>query len=255
MVDGCRTEFAARGGALRARLEDFMTQGRLLQACLLLAAIVAGCGGDDKTSSAPQPPEPRTSAADTRVARASLLQLSDLPNGWTAVDEDEDEDRANSRCPAVVAARTESSARERAATFQMGDAPQVLHGVFVFATAVDAQRMYARLASTSNRKCLGRELADAIKDGANPDVKFGDTSTGLLRIDPVGEEVTALRIGLGAESKGINVPITIDLAIMRQGRVLSQLVTFDYLTQFDDELRGTLLAAIEQRATKAQKPA
>jgi hypothetical protein len=224
---------------------------------LALAALLAGCGGD--SDSPPQASQPSTlttarpaanAVADRRIADRALLRLSDFPTGWEAQDEDDDEDDAElSNCTALKRLRQTRSGTASSPSFAQGSSQQARHNVSLFATADDASSILEEITSSATRRCLAKEFAATIEDSAEDGSKPPDTSTGELRVAPVGAESRAYRITVEYSVSDLNVSAFIDVLAFRRGRGVSLFLLLDVLTPFDEDL-GAQLASRADRALR-----
>jgi hypothetical protein len=209
---------------------------------LVVAATVVACGGGSSNNGNASSPKTRTAAtvpADERLAETSLLKLDDFPNGWTAKDSKEDNE--DGACAAVNDAKHAVSGRASSPDFAHGGNTTATQAIYVYRTVGEARRYFGPLAGAELRDCFRKEFKKAFEsDNPTAGVKYGDISTGELKVEPAGDENAAARFEIPVETKGIDVYIYIDVVVARTGRALSIMLFSDALTEFDLELRAKL---------------
>jgi hypothetical protein len=115
-------------------------------------AILSGCGGNGDTKTDTVSATSTVAAAtpsradDKRVAEGAVLQLADLPSGWTADDDENETTRSN--CAAVRDARSEANARASSSDFSK-DNGQVSNAVYIYADEGQARSAFAELVCPS----------------------------------------------------------------------------------------------------------
>lgn len=255
------------GVAVNRRLSWHWVRLRAMRLRALIAlagvAVVSGCGGDENTQTVTVPATqgtPSTSAAptttaspsaadDKRAADGAVLQLSDLPSGWTAKDDEDDSTTTTSKCAAVRDSRSQASARASSSDFQK-DNGEVSNTVYVYSDEGQARAAFSNLVSRDTRVCLGKEFRDVIDENVeDDDAKIQDASTSELNITPVGSESAAARITIPYKAI-LDSELNADLVFVRVGRAVSLVIAFDDGSTFDDDLRGELVGVAARRLDK-----
>lgn len=228
--------------------------------CLALAgALLAGCGDDESpsptTNEAPAPATTEASApsraAGKRIAADAVLELRDLPNGWTAKDTGENDETA--KCDSIEAAKRDALARDTSSTFEKDD-DQVEHSVYVFATEELAERHLAAASGAETRRCVRDGFRDSIAERlekSEPGVDVGEVESGELSVDPAGDETAASRFVVPFSYQGLDVEATIDVIFTRAGRGLSFLLLAGATAEFDADLRSELTRTAGRRLENA----
>lgn len=217
----------------------------LLPALLLVGAIaLAACGGGDDDSSA------QAVADADAIARASLLELSDLPAGdWeveegsdsgsSSDDDDDDSDFLASESCRDLRRLAESfsdgddneSLVERERDFQQSEGLEFLQvgsEVKVYADDLDvsAGRLAAQELLTQST-VLEQCFADAMEQslgGADPDGPSIDlTGVELLDVDAVVEDSVAFGVLITVEIAGLPVEFELQMHQIARGRALGTL--------------------------------
>lgn len=223
------------------------------------AVLLAGCGGDDDTSSdraasttrsAPAVPQAEKDEA-LRLARSARLTLRDFPTGWSAKDDDDEdnEDDGDLECDILKGARSAGVARSSSPDFTPDgdDTPTVSQGVVVYRSAADARDWLRRLTGPETRKCLREAFDDEIEKNADDDVEIDDFESGSLRVVSAGDGVAATRFSSSAKAGGLNLDLIFDVVVGQQGRALSILLLFDTLSPVDGDLRDKLIGVAARR--------
>lgn len=241
-----------------------MTRTRVLAGSLIATLAIGGCGGGDKvvTQTVTQPAASSTPATSTtaaalskatarRIARQSVVALSDLPSGWTAADDNSDD--SSSSCSGIKEARSGAVARDESPTFAKGSDAQIEDVVYVMPDGGTAQRALAGIANRETRSCIA-DYAKGRFEKADIDMA-GEVETGELRVDQAGSETSAARLTFPIKYQGDSSDVVLDLVIVRSGSVLSFLTFQATYAPIDDEIRDEVARAAARRmATAAEDP-
>jgi hypothetical protein len=232
-----------------------------MRAFLLAGAgvlLLAGCGGGEgprtvtvvETTTAPASTSAAAPATDARadraLARGALLQLSDLPVGWTATSED-DPDRID--CAAFVAARR--MPRAASPDFAHGDEQFASHAVAVYPTSADADAALSELISANTRTCLGDELKRQLADRTEGEAEIGEVTVSELNVEPLGQRSAGLRVHVPISASGVDVDVYGDYVFGQVDRGLTMLSVGSTYVEPDEELQTTLAKRAVQRLGEA----
>lgn len=186
--------------------------------------------------------------ADTTAARAAVLTVADLPEGWTetapAAEGVSDIDGLLAECVGV----TPSDARATTATFASPDGNLVVVGsVGVQATERDARLVIAGITNPDVVDCIaaahtelgaGALSAGAVADGS----ALGEITATRLPVGSVGDSTQAIRVTIPVADG--SATITVDHVIARSGRSLS-------LLSFEGRVEPTPVETIDEIALLA----
>lgn len=221
------------------------------------ALLFAGCGGEGsrtvtvvETTTAPAATSAAAPATDARadraLARSALLQLSDLPVGWTATSDD---DPYRIACAAFAAARR--MPRAASPDFAHGDEQFASHAVAVYPTSADADAALSELISPNTRTCLGDELKQEIADEAEGEAEVGEVTISELNVEPLGQRSAGLRIHVPISASGLDVDVYSDYVFGQVDRGLTMLSVGATYVAPDEELQATLAKRAVQRLGEA----
>jgi len=215
---------------------------------VLVSAVVAmplgGCGGDDEpaatqtvtvvqTTAATPSPVP-TAKADRALAREALLQLEDMPVGWTASADD-----SNAvDCRAFEQARVPP--RAQTPSFEHGE-ERAAQAIVIYDTSDSADAAVDAFLSPATSACVEREVATTAQERDVDGAEFGEVTVARLNVEPLGQRSGALRVTIPISASGIDLDVYGDYVFSQVGRGLSMLFLGSSYSEPDDALRATLM--------------
>ena len=212
---------------------------------LLCAAAFVACGGggDDDSIDGPARGD-----AENDLAAAMVLDLADLPAGWTQDPPDTDEEEEEDDNPINDCDIPEPNGKtgEAESPDFSGERFSTITQRLVILEDEDAARAVLDEVDDIS-DCIGA----AIGQLEDEDFEFGDSSVEDFDVPGVGDDVSANRIILEAEYVGEDEAVEFDelefffdIVAMRVDRVVSVLITGDLISPFDEvELLQIMLAA------------
>ncbi|MGH8985453.1 MAG: hypothetical protein ACRDY6_16470 [Acidimicrobiia bacterium] len=193
--------------------------GSLVGPVVVVLMLGASGGGDD-------------GAAETRAERI-VLRKRDLPTGWRAQQDDEDDPSAQfdpddlSECEFVGPgdySDLEPKGSAESPSFESGDEFQFASGTaHVFGTTADARDVFDAFAGG----CLTELLAGSFEQAEPTDEsEVGDVDVEPLPAPDLGDEAEAGRVTTAIRfSEGGSLDLTFDSVMIRGGRAVAFLLT------------------------------
>ena len=241
--------------------------------------LFAACG-DDEGSSSLKDEKTATTEADEKselnkddqdLADRVVLTLDDFPSGWTAgeedpdeetdsEDEEDDEDDPLEQCLGsdqadeledATTGEGESPEFSRGETTQAGSFSVVLEG------ATPAKKGFDILASSKFQGCLEDEMKAQLEDTNDPDapaeeqVSFGEITTKRASFARVGDQTAAFQIVMPFAAGGQELTFYADFAFFREGRVIGGLFFLNLGEPLDSDTEHQLAEAMAKRAADA----
>lgn len=222
----------------------------LVPVLLISCGALAACGSDSEPKtvtvrgsappaklSATTPAIPvADKAGDTKIAKASVLRISDLPSGWEETDDNDGDDETKSPCQAITDAKRATTARASSNDFSKDEA-LVSSTSYVYPDEATASKFYDGLVSSENRRCIGegttREIRKNLKnDESTKDATLSDPTTSVVNTAPLGDDSATQRVKLTLTQNGFDQEFTVSLNYTRIGRALVLLV----VQQSDDDI-------------------
>lgn len=221
---------------------------------LLTAAVVAvplaACGDQGSSTATTSGRDTVTTTAsdpDEATARAALVQLSDLPAGWTARP-----DPANDfRCPATAAVEAHPYAKSDRFEPASGSAA-VQHEMSVLASEDAADAALDALASPQTLTCFARQGEQSVRRQASAGTEVGHvTALRLTNVAPTGDRTAGARLTYPVSANGTTTTVYEDFSFTRVGRGLS---LFAFATQ-GAPLNATLTTDLARRGAQRLRTA
>jgi hypothetical protein len=186
-------------------------------------------------SSAPEQTSTTAAATGSEDPAARLLTVDDLPTGWSEapeLTEDDEESGAAELCADVVGPDLDVPNAERG--FKAGDlGPFLLHAVAIVDDEAQARDVMSRFTT-----CIQDPPA------------AGGFTVAPLSFPSLGDETVAARLSLDAQSSeddGGGFPATVDLAMIRQGRLVTIVAGIGVFEAVDPQvLEGAARVAAER---------
>lgn len=235
----------------------------LSAAVVATALLIAGCGSSHKSADTATHASTPTSAttptataenrpevpADHAIASGALLTLPDFPTGWQ--QQDQSGGKSSLTCPAIATARASLSGRATSPQFAKGSDDFVDDVVYVYPSASAAQTSFAGLSGATDRLCIGKalgnQLAKAAASTSSTKVTFGQPSSAVLSISPVGDQAAAGRITIPYTVQGVNLEAVVDLVFVRVDRGIQILSFIGSAGAFDPTAETDLTRAATNR--------
>jgi hypothetical protein len=205
------------------------------------SAATTGATTTESQSTTATTESPQATAADRKIAQAATLRLSDFPSGWE--ESDTSSPSQSAKCPGIRTAKDTATVRESSSDFNTNNGNTTADNViYVYSDEAAAQAALAALTGRDNRKCIGKQAADLVKDAVKKEnLQVRDVTTGQVSVPAgVGDDRHALRITIPFTYQDTDITATVDYDIIRVGRGLDILELSDVLTPFDDDLRQRL---------------
>jgi hypothetical protein len=202
-----------------------------------ICSVLAGCGGVARP----------TRAGDSRLGKASLITLHDLPAGWSG---DDQHLRNEVACGAVKTASAAANAVATSDVFSHGGNAQAEFAVYVFPDAARAGRAFRAIASQSTRACLGARLAEAVKS-AKGVTHVGEPKTGPETVRTVGDRQAGSHIVIEFSNGKLDRDFYADLTAVGTSRGLSLGLFVDVENPFDERLLERLTAVQANRLSRS----
>lgn len=193
------------------------------------------------------------SEADERLAQAALIDLADLPAGWTAKEPDADEDEGAPPCLQSIEDDGHDSADAEGPQFDSPNESVVaMQSVAVYADAGDAADDFALLNSRRTATCLSDYLHDvAVQQSSQAGLEVGDASVEPLASPAVGDRSTASRVVMAVTAGDTELALGYDLVTIHIGRGVSVLMQGGVADEFDDALLDDLAHVAADRLADA----
>jgi hypothetical protein len=224
---------------------------------LACAALLAGCGGD---GSGGREAQTVIDDEDQQLAEAALLTLADLPSGFQAQaegDDDEDDEGGDPDCLADL----EPDLSELTVT---GDAETgnfenetalVSSSAVVYRTEDEAREAFEAgrnaLMHDESASCLRDAFAEGVAEGeSDVEVEVGEASAEAVSAPDIGEQTVAVRLRIPLEVDGQAVPSFLEFVGVHQGRMIGTLLTFSFGGQFPPEETERLAEIVAGRLSR-----
>jgi hypothetical protein len=186
--------------------------------------------------------------ADFDLADAALLQLPDLPAGWT-VEADEEDSAADDRLFECYGAEDDVEAvirndeAEAERSFESGGA-HLSASVTVYPTVEYAAASFDPIRDPNFAECFRRTFQEEIGRDTSATV---EVRAEALPVPALGDDAGGLRFPVTLSGPGGQVTTAIDLVIVRDGRAIAGLTTLSLAEPFDPALLQRLLTLIAER--------
>lgn len=168
--------------------------------CVAVVAL-AGCGGTTQavTAEAPRPaattpaaPAP-TKAQERKTARAAVVELDDLPVGWSTDDDDppSSSQKTTPKCPGAKGARAARTARADSGGFLVdSDEDEARQVVNLFPDRAQAAATFEALMGRAERVCDARVM---VREEQTGDLTLTDARSSEFRVERLGDRTAAKR--------------------------------------------------------------
>ena len=224
---------------------------------LVLAVLIAGCGGDDSESSDATtiPPTTRpTPEADKARAGRIVLTAADLP-GYTEdtePEEDDDEvDRAFAACmqndPVLTAEEGTNPRTVDGGDFERNEELTVGSEATIAETEDQAREALNKVRSPAVLDCFTRTIRTELPKTLDPGVSLRNVAVTSPTVTPVGDESVGLRIALTLSAQGETARLVLDVTIIRRERAVAFLSTTGVNTAFPEAERASLATKMADR--------
>jgi hypothetical protein len=191
-----------------------------------------------------------TEAEDRASAERMVLTSADLPGFVAEPDDGEDSAGPINECvdhPLFATGDVPRSADGPDLTMDAGNV-RVQSGVKFAEKESDAREAFADLEAAFAGECIGDGLKASLEEAAaDPGLVVGDVSSERLPALDVGDEATAYRLIAPLEVDGEQLPVHIDMTVLRDGRVIGGVFTFQAGSPFPDEERIRLTRLVADR--------
>lgn len=207
-----------------------LIMGAAAAVCAL--GLLVGCSEDEAPKAIPASSTTKQAASavdtakDLAAAEAAILQLGDLPTGYTAKSKDPADEADNEKYNAKMATcmgvdpkllgRSESSAES---SFVGADEAEVTSEVGFAATVADAEANIGALRNKDFSRCFSATMRQVLLDqGVPPGAELGDITVDPLPFAKLGDEVVAHRTTITVRVENTEVKLVTDLVMVRVGR-------------------------------------
>lgn len=219
---------------------------RLVSVLAVAALVAAGCGGgdDDGQARTVEPPtttttEPSEDTTTTTAAPAALdavvLQLGDLPTGWSVSPPDEEEDTSDDFCDGADPFNEIAAQEEAESNFEQSElGPFAASGASVYEDDDQAGEVLDLLAAVAN-DCQSFTQVD--EDGA--EVEYTITP---LSFPDLGDDTFAFRMS----ATTFIGPLALDMAAVREGSLVVTVIHGGF-GAVDSALTETLMRTMLDR--------
>jgi hypothetical protein len=209
------------------------------------AAATAAPGGDGLARE-------RHVAADTKLARSVLIQVSDLGEGWgsSPLRGKEKQITCGKRWvdESDLVETGEASSRVFTRSGQ-GFYVAVYSGTTVFRTEAMANASWTRAVRPGLARCLGVFYRQTVSQpGARATLRSAEQIGPGARIAP---RTAAFRLVYTVQIQGRLVPAYVDIVLLQRGRVQTSLLTIGFGAPLNGQDRGTLATALAGRLAQA----
>jgi hypothetical protein len=225
---------------------QFRVMGVVASASILL---LAGCGksgskqatGTTTTASAAPTTTtttlpPQNVAADTALAKAATLRLTDLPQGWTGAPHDDSGDDTGidaelAKCLGVSVQQLNENGPADVNSPDFSDADggtTISNDVGYEPTVATAQKEMATFTGAKVPSCLATALNAYLQaqlahpsdpsDSLPPGVTFGAPVVTQLAFPTIGDQSRDYRTEVGISGDGLSLKVYVDLAVATKGR-------------------------------------
>lgn len=250
------------------RNDEAMFTRRIFAVLSSVLLLTAACGNDSSEDTSEEPSEePSSSTDDTRsdtfdadleVAEAAVLNLDDLPVGWSSKardDDDDDDDEFDQEiadCLGVPVEEVADSGHPKAEseTFVGEDDTEVEAEIVMAPTVEEAIADFEQATSDEFLQCIREVLPAVIESAAaeeGGEFELGEASVGPLRVEETGDRSGALRLTIAIEAEGMSVDAYFDILFAQVGRATMQLSAASIFAPADVESSQALLATMVDR--------
>jgi hypothetical protein len=210
---------------------------RLAVACAFgMMFVFLGCGDDDGSASTTLEPVGREverddstteeeRASDQQTAQDAVLTLEDLPPGWEASTDEEQDDNADdleaglAACLSVDRTFFESdNPQAESPTFVSAQGEQVQSEVTLTDSVSNATEVLDVLARDETPACYASAVESLLEEAPLDDVDIRDVTFDRLSFATVGDDVAAFRSTIALSAQGIDVDLFVDFVAVRVGR-------------------------------------
>jgi hypothetical protein len=183
----------------------------------LVTSSVAWAGTD------PRAERVRLTAADTALAKRTILRRTDLAAGWRAVPSSSD-DSSRMSCPGYDPDFSAFTITGKAtSTFGHPAGGSIVSGIEVYASRADAVGDFRVGAQPGATKCMRTTFEQALASTAGSGVNVTITSSRTVPAPHVGERSMAVRIVGDVSAGGQHVPLYMDVIAFQRGRSIATL--------------------------------
>ena len=226
-----------------------------------LAAVVgllvgSGCGGDDDGDGR-RATRDIQAAAQAR-AESLVLKRSDFTQGWRASPPEQEDEGAGEefrRCVGVDFSEFTVTGEADSDEFSMGNSLRVSSDARVVDTERDAVDAVAEFTRGFHRRttndCLGRLIAEAIKESSDRNVEVGEVEVRQLSVAvPAVEQAQGWEIAIPIEVQGSSTTVLLEYTLLREGNEVVSVQAQDVgrrpTPALGDQVLGVLAARMSQ---------
>ena len=234
-------------------------KGGALGLCVVVAAVLLGCGGDGGDDASTAGAQPRTAIDPQQQQRAETMSLAlgDFPPGWRASDPDDSNDADFDKCNTNDLSGFTKVGDAESQEFKMGNS-QISSSTSIYATDEEAKEVLdlgaGVLTDQSQADCFADSFREALqKDPDTRQYEVGDAELGELSfVPPTGvEESRAFQIVLPLEAKNSSNDVVVEAVVLHQGDALVALTTVGVDEPVNRSLRDALAQALAGKMAAA----
>lgn len=210
--------------------------GRVAALALVLVLGIASCGGGGGGSDGDDASEAeRTTTttardvdADLAAARAGLLRLSDLPDGWVEAEADAEEDDDDgltvqlAECldvdPALLATPDNPTNAESPDFSDPESGASVSNSIAYTESVARAQEVLEIFGQAELPSCLSTIMTELLGKELPAGMTFGTIDVKRLAMDSDADETMAIRVHIPIEAEGTTIDQYLDMVLARVGR-------------------------------------
>jgi hypothetical protein len=242
--------------ALPRKQRDLPRNATALAVLLLVALIISACSTSQTSSGSAAFSKSRTSRSeDLASAKAALLQLADLPTGWTAAGIAAAAGSSDSLLEplaecigAPTSAFDVSAPAEVSPTFSPPKAiASVQDEVNVYPTTRAAAANFSTFSNPKMPHCLvsveGGAFGQEIAQSASAGTTIGTITGSRQSFPKIGENSSEIQLVFPTSNGNSSVPLYFELIAITKGRTVSTLTLFNAGGAFDPSLAEQLATA------------
>lgn len=211
--------------------------GRVAAVVLVVALGIAGCGGGgggggDGDDAAETERTTTTAArdidADLAAARAGLLRLSDLPDGWIEAEADTEEDDDDAltvqlaECldvdPSLLATPDNPTNAESPDFSEPESGTSVSNSIAYTESVARAREVLEIFGRAELPSCLSTIMTKLLGEELPAGMAFGTVDVKRLAIASDADETMAIRVHIPIEAEGTTIDQYLDMVLARVGR-------------------------------------
>jgi hypothetical protein len=216
--------------------------GVLAMTLLLVACGGSGSSSSNSSSSSATPSVSPTTVAPSPALRASVLQLTDFPDGWRADPPTNDDQTENSCYGDVVKPISKATSDDYSKDQSTASSTAV-----IFADEAQVKSLLTKVQDRSVLSCLHDAMEQLMKDnlktsGEADSIKAMDVALGPVSAKRYGDESVALQAKVSVTlTTGFEFAEYLDIYFVRVGRLGASFQFTNTFTAFDSTLRDQLI--------------